>query len=126
MVAVSKGARISGSSRARVPDSVRPLLLLLVIISLLASSLTAMAHVDAPAPAAALAGLPGVDGGDTAPAGDHAGTPAHCDLCSHGFGHVVAALAVGTIDSARGVIDVAGPALPHAATRPDRRDRPPK
>jgi len=105
---------------------VRTVLLLLVMVSLLASSLKAVAHVDDAAAAPSHAAVH-VGGDADAPAGnDHPGTQKHCDLCSHGFCHLAVVVPAGRIESVYGVVLAEGPALPRPASRPDLQDRPPK
>ena len=104
----------------------RTLLLLLVMVGLLASSLQAVAHVDAPLPASSQAGVDHAPGGDLPAGDDHSGAQKHCDLCGHGFGHLATAVPSTPAASVRGTVPVIALPLPPAVTRPDLQHRPPK
>ncbi len=102
----------------------RTVLLLLVMISLLAGSLSAVAHVDDAAATVQTASH--ASGGDPPTGNDHPGAQKHCDLCSHGFCHLAMIAPPGLITSIHGVVLADGPGLPPPIARPDLQDRPPK
>lgn len=104
----------------------RTLLLLLVMVGLLASSLQAVAHVDAPLPASSQSSVDHATGGDVPPGDDQSGAQKHCDLCAHGFGHLATAVPSMPTASVRGAVPAIALPLPPAATRPDLQHRPPK
>lgn len=102
----------------------RAVLLLLVMLSLLAGSLNAVAHVDDAAKTWQTASH--ASGGDASTGNDHPGAQKHCDLCSHGFCHLAMVLPLSPIVSIEGVVHADGPGLPPPVSRPDLQDRPPK
>lgn len=93
------------------------------MVSLLAGSMKAVAHVDVPPSAGASVALHA----SVPPAPDDGhGAQKHCDLCGHGLCHLAAGEASTDGRIAPIFVRALGPEAPPPTARTDRQDRPPR